>query len=258
MNIQCSSHYHILFYSKSTWEYHEWIGNVAGLHCVVLVNNWAKFKNPSAKHVVWFSLPAKWWKALSLEIWNRDENAVTGPSNRHTKKTDTYTHNRQLMGRCRHTHTGTCPSVCQGTDTLRHAQKKPLFWHHASTMAADSAFTYYPMSKAQANEDLMRAGGFSESSWCSSSTHSHHFFAQIFHSMTHFSLRNYTLLSVAALCFTCHHAYFTAANRLYNMLTECCVYMLCQQFVGCSALFIWCICTLHFVAVSGDEGCVLL
>lgn len=49
---------------------------------------------------------------------------------------------------------------------------------------------------------------------------------QVFHSVTHLCLRNYTLLSVTALRFACRYSCSTAATRLGNMLAECCFHML--------------------------------
>lgn len=173
-----------------------------GLHCVFLENNQAKFK------ICIFSLPNG--ESLRLQMWNHDLSTVAVQSNTHghTKKS-TYAQNRLLTDRCRQTHPGTCPSLCQHVD--RHA--------HEDLSFATAFPTDYSSSSPQANGDAMRAE-LSEFSWCSTSTLSHHFFAQIFYSMTRFSLRNDTLLSVTASCFACHHTCSTAATRLHNMLAE--------------------------------------
>lgn len=102
----------------------------------------------------------------------------------------------------------------------RHSQmctQNSPFW------CTDNTWTYYSCSTPPANDDVLRAelSGFS---WCCSSTLSHHLWAQIFHSITCFSLRNYTLLTVTTLCIAGHHTCSIAAPRLQHAFWVFCLY----------------------------------
>lgn len=159
----------ITFYFKSVLEFQWWKPHRFTL--CSLVKQPCQMYRSHCKAGYLNSVPAKWRKLKTQDKKPWSEHSDSPKQRTHKEDVHTYlrtyTHNRQFTGRCRRTYRDTWHTK---TSLLVHS------FHSGS----DNVLTYYSCSSTSANEDAMRAEP-SEFSWCSSSTPSHHFFAQVWH-----------------------------------------------------------------------------